>query len=98
MKFSTKEDLEIPISESFDLLSDFESFERAGMRHGAEVVRTDDRKALEAGMKWDVKAPLRGNWWLCPGNGHGCRFSWMSGQRPFRHGFCCNRRSWRAIR
>lgn len=60
MKFSTKEDLEVPIDALFDMLSDFEGFERAAMRHGADVARTDDMETLGEGMRWDVKAQLRG--------------------------------------
>lgn len=60
MKFSTKEDLEIPIEDTFDLLSDFESFERAAMRHGAEINRLDDMTTLGVGMGWTIRATLRG--------------------------------------
>ncbi len=60
MKFSTKEDLEIPIEETFGLLSDFESFERAGMRHGAEISRTDKLTTPSVGMGWKVRATMRG--------------------------------------
>lgn len=60
MKFSTKEDLEVPIDAVFDMLSDFDGFERAAMRHGADVARTDDKDATGEGMTWAVKAHLRG--------------------------------------
>lgn len=59
MKFSTKEDVEIPIDETFRLLSDFESFERMGLRHGAEISRADTMTQPGVGMKWVVKAELR---------------------------------------
>lgn len=59
MKFSTKEDLEIPIEETFALLSDFESFERAGLRHGAEISRSDNMTVPGVGMGWRVRATLR---------------------------------------
>lgn len=59
MKFSTKEDVEIPIDDAFELLSDFESFERAALRHGAEVSRSDDLTQPGAGMTWKVRAKFR---------------------------------------
>ena len=60
MKFSTKEDLEVPMDTVFDMLSDFDGFERAAMRHGADVIRTDDQDAIGEGMQWAVKAQVRG--------------------------------------
>ena len=60
MKFSTKEDLEIPIETVFEMLSDFEGFERAAMRHGAEVVRAPGQSPVGLGQVWHVKASFRG--------------------------------------
>ena len=60
MKFSTKEDLEVPIGDVFDMLSDFEGFERAAMRHGAEISRLGDGTEIGAGLAWRVKATFRG--------------------------------------
>lgn len=60
MKFSTKEDLEVPIDDVFDMLSDFDHFERAIMRHGAEVSRTDKLDSPGVGMGWHARAKLRG--------------------------------------
>ncbi|MEM9583324.1 MAG: SRPBCC family protein [Pseudomonadota bacterium] len=60
MKFSTKEDLEVPINDVFEMLSDFEGFERAAMRHGAEVSRSGDTQTIAPGLAWNVKATLRG--------------------------------------
>ncbi len=39
MKFSSKEDIEIPIEQTFDMLNDFEGFERAVLRRGGQVRR-----------------------------------------------------------
>ena len=60
MKFSTKEDLEIPIDDVFGMLSDFDGFERAILRHGADVSRTDKMDAVGVGMSWKARATVRG--------------------------------------
>ncbi|QFT58695.1 Polyketide cyclase / dehydrase and lipid transport [Sulfitobacter sp. THAF37] len=60
MKFSTKEDVDAPIDAVFEMLSDFESFERSAMRRGAEVQRTDQMKQPGPGMTWRVAFDLRG--------------------------------------
>lgn len=60
MKFSTKEDIEAPIDAVFDMLCDFEMFERAAMRRGAEVQRTDSKTVPGAGMGWRAAFSLRG--------------------------------------
>ena len=54
MKFSTNEDVEAPIDAVFEMLCDFESFERAAMRRGAEVQRVDQLVAPGVGMIWDA--------------------------------------------
>lgn len=60
MKFSTKEDVEAPIDAVFEMLCDFESFERSAMRRGAEVQRVDQMKVPGPGMTWHVAFDLRG--------------------------------------
>ena len=60
MKFSTKEDLEIPIDDAFVMLSDFDGFERAILRHGADVSRTDNLYNVGVGMTWKARATVRG--------------------------------------
>ncbi len=60
MKFSTKEDIEAPIDAAFDMLCDFEVFERAAMRRGAEVQRTDTQTRPGVGMGWSAAFKLRG--------------------------------------
>jgi carbon monoxide dehydrogenase subunit G len=60
MKFSTKEDLEIPIDDVFQMLSDFDGFERAILRHGADVSRTDKMENVGVGMSWKARATVRG--------------------------------------
>jgi hypothetical protein len=60
MKFSTKEDVEAPIGVVFEMLCDFEMFERSAMRRGAEVQRTDAKTAPGVGMAWNAAFNLRG--------------------------------------
>ncbi len=60
MKFSTKEDIEAPIAAVFDMLCDFEMFERAAMRRGAEVQRTDSKTAPGVGVGWNAAFTMRG--------------------------------------
>ncbi|HSG33189.1 MAG TPA: hypothetical protein VLA37_01545 [Sphingomonadaceae bacterium] len=42
------------------MLGDFEFFERAAMRRGAEVQRTDTKNVPGVGMGWRASFPLRG--------------------------------------
>ncbi|WP_339768301.1 SRPBCC family protein [uncultured Pseudosulfitobacter sp.] len=60
MKFSTREDFEAPIEGVFDMLCDFEGFERSAMRRGAEVQRVDRLPKPGVGMMWDVVFSMRG--------------------------------------
>lgn len=60
MKFSTKEDIDAPIEAVFDMLSDFEVYERAAMRRGADIQRTDQFAEAQVGMTWDASFSMRG--------------------------------------
>ncbi|MCB1339294.1 MAG: SRPBCC family protein [Maritimibacter sp.] len=60
MKLATREDIDAPIEAVFEQLSDFEGFERAIMRRGAEVQRIDDLKAPGPGMAWTTSFGFRG--------------------------------------
>lgn len=60
MKFSTNEDIEAPLGEAFEMLCDFEMFERAAMRRGAEVQRLDQLAVPGVGMTWQATFELRG--------------------------------------
>ena len=60
MKFSTKEDVEAPAEAVFEMLCDFEGFERSAMRRGADVQRKDSLKSPGVGMMWHAVFQLRG--------------------------------------
>lgn len=60
MKFSSKEDIEAPVETVFDMLSDFEFFERAAIRRGAEVERETAFDPPRIGASWMVRFQLRG--------------------------------------
>ncbi len=60
MELTAREDIEAPIDEVFRAVSDFEAFERAVLRRGAEVRRTDTQGSIGAGMSWDVVFAFRG--------------------------------------
>lgn len=52
MKLTSKQDIEAPMAFVFQQLTDFESWERAAMRRGADVSRTDKLRATGPGMTW----------------------------------------------
>jgi hypothetical protein len=60
MKLSTREDIEAPIEAVFEQLSDFDGFERAVLRRGAEVMRNDSLTAHGVGMSWRTVFNYRG--------------------------------------
>lgn len=59
MKLSTREDIAAPIETVFREISDFDAFERAALRRGAEVVRTDGSGQYGKGMTWRAQFPFR---------------------------------------
>jgi len=60
MKLSAKEDIEAPIAFVTSFLTDFETWERAAMRRGADVERLDNLRKLGPGMEWKVAFDYRG--------------------------------------
>ena len=60
MKFTTREDVEAPIDRVFDMICDFDNYERAAMRRGAEVRRTDNLTESGTGMCWEAAFDMRG--------------------------------------
>ncbi|HGG05428.1 MAG TPA: SRPBCC family protein [Aliiroseovarius sp.] len=59
MQFSAREDVEAPIDAVFRAITDFEGFERAMLRRGAEIARTDSLPAPGQGMSWQVQFDFR---------------------------------------
>ena len=60
MKLATREDISAPIEAVFEQISDFDGFERAALRRGAEVARTDNLAVHGAGMSWRASFDYRG--------------------------------------
>ena len=59
MKFSTREDIEVPIAYTFAQVSDFAAFERRALRHGAQITRVD-AGPVQAGSEWKIAFKFRG--------------------------------------
>lgn len=59
MRFTSKQDIEAPLAFVQQTLSDFETWERAAMRRGAEVSRTDKLRQPGPGMAWLTRFSYR---------------------------------------
>ncbi|EEX09472.1 conserved hypothetical protein [Ruegeria lacuscaerulensis ITI-1157] len=60
MQFSAKEDIQAPITAVFDMVADFERFERMAMRRGVDVRRVVEPNEPGAGACWDIEFKVRG--------------------------------------
>jgi hypothetical protein len=60
MKLSGRTDIGAPVAFVFAALSDFEAWERAAMRRGADVHRTDKLRTPGPGMTWQARFAWRG--------------------------------------
>jgi carbon monoxide dehydrogenase subunit G len=60
MELSSKVDVDAPAEYVFGCLSDFQSFEKAALRRGADVQRVDSLDELGVGAAWDVTFSFRG--------------------------------------
>ena len=60
MHFSSQQDVAVPIAQVFDTLTQFDIYERAAMRRGADVVRKDTLGEAAAGAHWQARFMLRG--------------------------------------
>lgn len=59
MKFVAKEDVVLPQQVLFDLMADFQMFERVAIRRGVEVTRSGSMASAD-GLKWDCTFEFRG--------------------------------------
>ena len=60
MEFTAREDIDVPIEQTFEMLVDFERFERMALRHGAEVTRLDTLSRPGIGAQWQIGFVFRG--------------------------------------
>jgi len=60
MQLTAKEDIEAPVEFVTSVLTDFEMWERAAMRRGADVDRLDTLRKPGAGMEWKIGFDYRG--------------------------------------
>ena len=59
MKFVAKEDVALPQQVHFDLMADFQMFERVTIRRGVEITRSGSMASSD-GLKWDCTFEFRG--------------------------------------
>lgn len=60
MKFSLRQDTELPAETLFDAISDFSRMERMLVRRGVDVRRLDPAQEPGVGIAWDLAFDLRG--------------------------------------
>ena len=60
MKLSSRQDINAPAAFVFTALADFEAWERAAMRRGADVERTDKANRDGSGRSWLIRFTYRG--------------------------------------
>lgn len=60
MKFSTRQDTQLPADQLFDAISDFSRAERLLLRRGISVRRIDPAQEPGVGMAWEIAYDWRG--------------------------------------
>ncbi|WP_339108858.1 SRPBCC family protein [Thioclava sp. GXIMD4216] len=60
MKFSTREDISVPVEFVFDELSQFDAMEEAARERGVKLRRTDQLEFPGKGVSWEIEFRLRG--------------------------------------
>lgn len=60
MELTGREDIDVPIAQAFEMLTDVEVYERSALRRGADVTRLDSLSQAGVGAKWEVAFQFRG--------------------------------------
>jgi carbon monoxide dehydrogenase subunit G len=60
MRISAKQDVEASLAQVWAILSDFDGWERAALRRGAEVTRNDSHRRVTLGSEWSLRFIHRG--------------------------------------
>ncbi len=60
MRFSAREDIEVPVADVFAALADFDGLVRMALRRGILVERLDRLPAPSVGMRWAIAGRYRG--------------------------------------
>jgi len=60
MKFSTREDIDAPISQVYSAVTDFDGFERQILRRGVDLRRDEALPSHQIGARWYAKFQWRG--------------------------------------
>ncbi len=61
MKLAAREDISAPIDAVFSEIAEFGNYERAALRRGADVRRTDNLAENGVGMAWKTRFDFRGH-------------------------------------
>ena len=60
MKLTSRQDIEASADQVFEVLADFDGWERAALRRGADVTRIDALRNPGPGMEWRARFKARG--------------------------------------
>ena len=60
MKFSTREDIEAPVEQVFEAVTDFDGFERQILRRGIDLTRDESCPPDVTGARWNANFKWRG--------------------------------------
>lgn len=60
MRFTAREDIEVPLAAVFAAVADFDAFIRLARRRGVQVERLDRLPVPSVGMRWSISGRYRG--------------------------------------
>ncbi|NNE79330.1 MAG: SRPBCC family protein [Silicimonas sp.] len=60
MKLSTREDIDAPIDDVYQAVTDFDGFERQLLRRGIDITRDETQPMDVPGLCWNARFPWRG--------------------------------------